>query len=196
MPSHLSPQFTVDDMARNIPGLGGPATWLGAWRSGSAGCGAGRPITGGCPSQAERRAARVLPLSRVIVLETSGPAPSDTSVTFTHRHPRTPLCCATGRRKTSSLPAHIFAARVRRQWADRHGGGAPPPRGLRPRCQHQPAPPRRRGDAGVRLCPILLRPGPGPPDLSERRRIRAGTGRGRLLPETRSNSCPPLAPSR
>src|SRR6266850_3305487 len=45
------------------------------------GCGARRPVATTAP--AGPTAPRILPLARVIVLETSGPPPSDTSVTFT-----------------------------------------------------------------------------------------------------------------
>jgi hypothetical protein len=44
------------------------------------GCGARRPVSDS--SSPVPTAPRILPLSRVIVLETSGPSPSDTSVTF------------------------------------------------------------------------------------------------------------------
>jgi hypothetical protein len=44
------------------------------------GCGSRRPAVG--PTPTEPTAARVLPMARVIVLETSGPPPSDTSVSF------------------------------------------------------------------------------------------------------------------
>lgn len=46
----------------------------------AAGCGGHKPVASGTP--ATPAAARVLPLQRVIVLETSGSPPSDTSVTF------------------------------------------------------------------------------------------------------------------
>lgn len=51
------------------------------------GCGARRPVATGAP--AVPTAPRVLPLARVIVVETSGPPPSDTTVTFTAGEPRT-----------------------------------------------------------------------------------------------------------
>ena len=64
------------------------ATLLGtAWLATMLGCGARRPLTTSTP--AAPTVPRVLPLARVIVLETSGPAPSDTSVTFTAGEPRT-----------------------------------------------------------------------------------------------------------
>jgi hypothetical protein len=43
------------------------------------------------PASPERSVPRILPLSRVIVLETAGPPPSDTSVSFTVGTPRTIL---------------------------------------------------------------------------------------------------------
>ncbi|MEA2713847.1 MAG: hypothetical protein QOK27_1808 [Gemmatimonadales bacterium] len=52
------------------------------------GCGGRQPPTSSKPPAAPT-VARVLPLARVIVLETSGPAPSDTSVSFTAGQPRT-----------------------------------------------------------------------------------------------------------
>ena len=58
-----------------------------AWLATMLGCGARRPLSTSTPPVAT--APRVLPLARVIVLETSGPAPSDTSVTFTAGEPRT-----------------------------------------------------------------------------------------------------------
>ena len=51
------------------------------------GCGSKRPLPVTAP--AVPTAARVLPLSRVIVLETSGPPPSDTSVSFSAGSART-----------------------------------------------------------------------------------------------------------
>ena len=51
------------------------------------GCGGRRPVSGSSPPAPT--APRVLPLSRVIVLETSGPPPSDTSVTFPAGQERT-----------------------------------------------------------------------------------------------------------
>jgi hypothetical protein len=50
-------------------------------------CGARQPVVTAPP--AGPTAPRILPLARVIVLETSGPPPSDTSVTFTAGTPRT-----------------------------------------------------------------------------------------------------------
>lgn len=49
-------------------------------------CGARRPVTTAAP--AGPTAPRILPLARVIALETSGPPPSDTSVSFTAGTPR------------------------------------------------------------------------------------------------------------
>ena len=49
-------------------------------------CGARQPVV--TTPQAGPTAPRILPLARVIVLETSGPPPSDTSVTFTAGAPR------------------------------------------------------------------------------------------------------------
>jgi hypothetical protein len=66
--------------------LGSPATSL-LLAVLSAGCGSKRPLAATTPS--EPSAARVLPLTRVLVLETSGPAPGDTSVTFSAGMPRT-----------------------------------------------------------------------------------------------------------
>ena len=51
------------------------------------GCGARQPVSSSTP--AAITAPRILPLSRVIVLETSGPPPADTSVTFAAGEPRT-----------------------------------------------------------------------------------------------------------
>jgi hypothetical protein len=66
------------------------ATWLGAASLGAIlACGARQPLSTGTPPAPT--VARVLPLARVIVLETSGPPPSDTSVTFTAGEPRTIL---------------------------------------------------------------------------------------------------------
>jgi hypothetical protein len=64
------------------------ATFLGTvWLVSMLGCGARRPPTTDAPTAPT--APRVLPLARVIVLEHSGPAPSDTSVTFTAGETRT-----------------------------------------------------------------------------------------------------------
>ena len=51
-----------------------------------AGCGGRKPVAPGTPPTPS--AARVLPLQRAIVLETSGPPPSDTTVTFPTGSPR------------------------------------------------------------------------------------------------------------
>jgi hypothetical protein len=59
--------------------LRSPATWLLLAILGW-GCGPKRPIPAAAP--VAPTVARVLPLNRVIVLETSGPPPSDTSVSF------------------------------------------------------------------------------------------------------------------
>jgi hypothetical protein len=50
-------------------------------------CGARRSVTSTAP--AGPTAPRILPLARIIVLETSGPPPSDTAVTFIAGTPRT-----------------------------------------------------------------------------------------------------------
>jgi hypothetical protein len=64
------------------------ATVLGlASLAASLACGVRRPLSTSTPSAPTTP--RVLPLARVIVLETSGPPPSDTSVTFTAGEPRT-----------------------------------------------------------------------------------------------------------
>jgi hypothetical protein len=53
---------------------------VASWFLASA-CGGRRPVTTAAP--AGPTAPRILPLARVVVLETSGPPPSDTSVSFT-----------------------------------------------------------------------------------------------------------------
>jgi hypothetical protein len=67
--------------------MGRPATWLVAGVVGAAACGSRQPVPQTIPTGPT--AARVLPLNRIIVLETSGPAPSDTSVSFTAGTSRT-----------------------------------------------------------------------------------------------------------
>lgn len=57
-----------------------------AWLTTMLGCGTRQPASTSTPPAPT--APRVLPLAGVIVLETSGPAPSDTSVTFTTGEPR------------------------------------------------------------------------------------------------------------
>ncbi len=65
----------------------GGATWLLASAvSAVLACGGRKPSAPDSP--AGPVAPRVLPLARVLVLETSGPPPSDTSVTFTTGSPR------------------------------------------------------------------------------------------------------------
>lgn len=59
------------------------ATWLRLFAVVSIWACGGRQPSSPPETQADPIAPRVLPLSRVFVLETSGPAPSDTSVTFT-----------------------------------------------------------------------------------------------------------------
>jgi hypothetical protein len=59
----------------------GVAILFPAW-----GCSARRPVTTAAP--AGPTAPQILPLTRVIALETSGPPPSDTSVSFTAGTPR------------------------------------------------------------------------------------------------------------
>ena len=66
--------------------LRSPATWLLVVVLGW-GCGSKRPLPTAAP--VEPTDARVLPLGRVIPLETSGPPPSDTSVSFPAGTPRT-----------------------------------------------------------------------------------------------------------
>ena len=68
-------------------GMGKPATWLVAALVGAAACGSRQPVPQAGPSGPT--AARVLPMNRMVVLETSGPAPSDTSVSFTAGTQRT-----------------------------------------------------------------------------------------------------------
>jgi hypothetical protein len=51
------------------------------------GCGRRQPLSADSPTAPT--VSRVLPLARVLVLETSGPPPSDTSVSFTTGEPRT-----------------------------------------------------------------------------------------------------------
>jgi hypothetical protein len=64
----------------------GRATWLPVASFGLiAGCGARQPAA---QTPNPTSAARTLPLARVIVLETSGPPPSDTSVSFVAGTPR------------------------------------------------------------------------------------------------------------
>jgi hypothetical protein len=61
----------------------GPATWL--WLV--LGCGSRQQATAPTPTH-QPTPARVLPLPRVIVLETAGPPPADTLVSFTAGTPR------------------------------------------------------------------------------------------------------------
>ena len=62
------------------------ATWIGvAAMSALWGCGGRRPVV--ATPAAPPAAPRTLPLARVIVLETTGPPPSDTSVSFTVGEP-------------------------------------------------------------------------------------------------------------
>jgi hypothetical protein len=62
------------------------ATWLVLAGAGL-GCGSKRPLVSAPPPD-EPTAARVLPLNRAIVLESAGPQPGDTSVTFLAGTPR------------------------------------------------------------------------------------------------------------
>jgi hypothetical protein len=73
--SYLSPR-TMRAISR---ALRNAATWMTPVLLGW-GCGSKRPAPAAAPEAPT--AARVLPLNRVIVLETSGPPPSDTSVSF------------------------------------------------------------------------------------------------------------------
>jgi hypothetical protein len=66
--------------------LSSRATWILAAVLAVAACGPPRPVT---VAPTAPTPARVLPLVRVIVLETAGPAPSDTSVSFVAGTPRT-----------------------------------------------------------------------------------------------------------
>ena len=83
--SHLSPLTPV---IRGISrGPVGGATWLLVTVMGGVlACGGGQPSVPGTP--AGPVAPRQLPLAQVFVLETSGPPPPDTSVTFTTGNPR------------------------------------------------------------------------------------------------------------
>jgi hypothetical protein len=67
-------------------GVASSATWVIAAVLTALGCGTSQPAALTTP--AAPTPARVLPLNRVLVLETSGPAPSDTSVSFTAGNPR------------------------------------------------------------------------------------------------------------
>ena len=70
-------------MAGIFRGLGGRASWLCL---AAAACGGAR--TAGDSDAAPRDQTRVVPVSEVIVLETSGPQPPDTAVSFTTGRPR------------------------------------------------------------------------------------------------------------
>ena len=67
--------------------LGWATVLSAAWLGTVLGCAGRQPLATGTP--AAPTVARVLALARVIVLETSGPPPSDTSVTFTAGETRT-----------------------------------------------------------------------------------------------------------
>ena len=69
-------------MAGIFRGLWGRASWLCL---AVAACGGARSTAGNKPAPAEPR---TIPLAQAIVLETSGPPPSDTVVTFTAGEPR------------------------------------------------------------------------------------------------------------
>lgn len=70
-------------MAGIFRGLWGRASWLCL---AAAACGGSRAPAGTDPARAAE--ARVVPLAEAIVLETSGPQPPDTAVTFTAGEPR------------------------------------------------------------------------------------------------------------
>lgn len=70
-------------MAGIFRGLWGRASWLCL---AAAACGGSRAPAG--PAAAPRAETRVVPLADAIVLETSGPQPPDTAVTFTVGDPR------------------------------------------------------------------------------------------------------------
>jgi hypothetical protein len=70
-------------MAGIFRGLGGRASWLCL---AAAACGGSRAPAG--PETAPRAETRTVPLAEAIVLETSGPQPPDTTVTFTAGQPR------------------------------------------------------------------------------------------------------------
>jgi hypothetical protein len=63
------------------------AVWLGSVAGALLGCGGRGPAA--APTTPAATAPRILALSRVIVLETAGPPPSDTSVSFVTGSPRT-----------------------------------------------------------------------------------------------------------
>jgi hypothetical protein len=69
-------------MAGIFRGLWGRASWLCL---AAAACGGSRAPAGGEPAAPETR---IVPLTEAIVLETAGPPPPDTSVTFTAGEPR------------------------------------------------------------------------------------------------------------
>ena len=83
-------------------------------------------------------APRTLPLARVFVLETSGPPPADTSVTFTTGAPRT-IVLYHGGESITFARLSFERRRLRRQRAYRAGRGAAPARNLRAGSHHQPA---------------------------------------------------------
>jgi hypothetical protein len=70
-------------MAGIFRGLGGRASWLCL---AAAACGGSR--TSGDAERAEPAPGRVIPLAEAILLETAGPPPPDTTVTFTAGQPR------------------------------------------------------------------------------------------------------------
>ena len=71
-------------MAGIFRGLWSRASWLGL---AAAACGGGARASG-AGDAAPRAEVRLVPLSEAIVLETSGPPPPDTTVTFTAGEPR------------------------------------------------------------------------------------------------------------
>lgn len=84
----LSPLTAHRSPIRVIPAISRRPTRAATWIALAApgvlwGCGARRPVESTTPPAETPAASRVLPLARVTVLETSGPAPSDTTVSFT-----------------------------------------------------------------------------------------------------------------
>ena len=153
--SHREPLTTRESMAGIFRGLWGRASWLCL---AVAACGGARSPAGKDKTPAAET--RTIPLAEAIVLETSGPPPSDTVVTFTAGEPRVIVVRHGPPESIAFAELELPRRGLRGAGARGAGGGAAAPRRVRAGRRHQPPGSRQRHHR-VQVCPVLRRPEPG-----------------------------------
>ena len=181
--AHRVPLTIKGSMAGIFRGLWGRASWLCL---AAAACGGARSSSG-AGSGAPAPPASV-PLAEAIVLETSGPPPPDTTVTFTRRRAacHRPAARSPGLRRVRR--AELRAAGVRRAGTRGAGAGAPAAWRIRARRQHQPADPRQC-HGGLPLSPLFRGARASARGLRLRRSLRARARVGRMRGRTACSHC-------